>query len=226
MGLIVSKDLTVRLPVCQYVSMENQWHDVLRLIPVQKLRATDIAREAGISEKTVRNALKGRNLPTPAYKKLISDAVSKLVASSVSVSDQHKTTDSETLCSLETAKTERAILQETLLEDAALEMQAEMRPPNALTALRRLEQQVRTYGKRNHLNHKQLGDIVLVGGVLLELAWDYTNDDEPETVTESRAEKILFELFEKSNPKTAALTHALALGQIAREKPVLERTVQ
>jgi transcriptional regulator with XRE-family HTH domain len=91
--------------------------------------------------------------------------------------------DFETVASVEVVKQERAILQETLLEDAALEMQP--------TALKRLEEQVQIYGKKNRFGLKQFRDVVLVAGVLLELAWDVTSNDEPSEITEARAEELL-----------------------------------
>jgi DNA-binding XRE family transcriptional regulator len=91
--------------------------------------------------------------------------------------------DPETLSSLETAKTERAVIQEMQFEDAALEMQT--------TALERLAEQVQIYGKKNRFGHKQLRDVVLVAGVLLEVAWDVTSNDEPSEITESRALELL-----------------------------------
>lgn len=91
--------------------------------------------------------------------------------------------DFETLASIEVAKQEREVLQETLIKDAELEMQP--------SALQQLEEQVRVYGKKNRFGHKQLRDVVLVGGVLLEMAWDVTSNDEPEAITESRAAELL-----------------------------------
>lgn len=89
--------------------------------------------------------------------------------------------DPETLSSLETAKTERVVLQEMQFEDAELEMQT--------TALQKLEERVRLHGKRNHRGHKQWRDVVIVGEVLFEI--DVTSDENPEPLTESRALELL-----------------------------------
>jgi hypothetical protein len=99
------------------------------------------------------------------------------------VTDPETSTDPETLSSLETAKTERAVIQEMQFEDAELEMQT--------TALERLAEQVQIYGKKNRFGHKQLRDVVSVAGVLLEVAWDVTSQDEPSEITESRAAELL-----------------------------------
>jgi transcriptional regulator with XRE-family HTH domain len=107
----------------------------------------------------------------------------ELSTSTVNLDDLEPETDSETLSSLETAKTERAVIQEMQFEDAELEMQT--------TALERLAEQVQTYGKRNRFQHKQLRDVVLVAGVLLELAEDVSSNDEPSAITESRALELL-----------------------------------
>jgi transcriptional regulator with XRE-family HTH domain len=54
------------------------------------------------------------------------------------------------------------------------------------TALQKLEERVKTHGTTNAHGHKQLRDLVLANGKLLELT-----DDEPERVSESRAAKLL-----------------------------------
>lgn len=89
--------------------------------------------------------------------------------------------DLETIATLETAQSERVILQETLLEDASVEMQQ--------TALEQLEAHVRIHGKRNARNHKQWRDVVIVGEVLFEI--DVTSNDEPDPLTEARAQELL-----------------------------------
>jgi transcriptional regulator with XRE-family HTH domain len=217
----------------------------------------ELARRAGVSAKTIEAHEIGS--PEDVYKSISTKLAIALGCDESNLffleeyALTHNLVDPETLSSLETAKSERAVLQESVEETIALSSEQitgitewgkqaglsdsivegmvepykqtirevlqemafddaalEMRPTKTLTALQRLEQQVQTYGRKNHLGHKQLGDIVLVGGALLELAWDVTSNDEPDAVTESRAEEILNELLEQSNPKTAVITQALS----------------
>jgi hypothetical protein len=70
--------------------MPRTWLETVDAIKRYRIPTLSIAVLAGISEATVRNALKGRNSPMPLTRSAIDEAVTFLLPASVSGSDSHK----------------------------------------------------------------------------------------------------------------------------------------
>lgn len=93
--------------MCHNVSMQNLWRETISILQTGRLKFTDVARQAGISEKTIRNAVKGRNVPTAANMTLMQNAVKNLLQT-VSDSDSHSNNHAhETALELQPARAEK-----------------------------------------------------------------------------------------------------------------------
>ncbi len=77
--------------MCQNVSMEKSWDEVMEILKSGKITYADVARTAGINEKTIRNLIKERHKPNLGSRILITRAVISLISSvSDTVRHNHK----------------------------------------------------------------------------------------------------------------------------------------